>query len=199
MGGRRVILLAAIALSTLLANGASRLRASALAFLGVSLVANTIALSVTTWTQFGVLLSAGLVASAILYVAARDSSYGEDPGWRLWAATLIAAAATPAAFTSFRTITGETADLPLFAPDTGNVILQAAAFWLISSGTAIMVTARRAVRTTLGALLMITGVQLLIRLAPGPQLAFTIGVAWLEVLIALTGAFLIVNERAVRE
>lgn len=194
-----MILLAAVAIATLLANGATRLRASALAFLGVSLVANAIVLSVTTWTQFAVLLSAGLVAAAVLFIAARDGDYGEDPGWRLWAATLIAAAATPAAFTSFRTITGEASDLPIFGADSGNVIVQVAAFWLISSGTAILVTARRAVRTTLGALLMITGVQLLIRLAPGPQLAFTIGVAWLEVLIALTGAFLIVNERAVRE
>lgn len=194
-----MILLAAVALTTLMANSAARLRAAALAFLAVSLVANVIALSVTTWTQFGVLLSAGLVAATILFVAARDSDYGEDPGWRVWAATLIASAATPAAFSSFRTVTAETADLPVFGADAGNVILQVAAFWLISSGIAILVTARRAVRSTLGALLMVTGVQLLIRLAPGPQLAFTVGVAWLEVLIALTGAFLIVNERAARE
>jgi hypothetical protein len=194
-----VILLAAVAITTLMANAATRLRRGALAFLAVALVANVIALSVTTFTQFAVLASASLVAAAILYVAARDGDYGEDPGWRLWAATLIAAAATPAAFTSFRTVTGEAADLPMLTPDAGNVITQVAAFWLISSGVAILVTARRAVRTTLGALLMITGVQLLIRLAPGPQLAFTIGIAWLEVLVALTGAFLIVNERAVRE
>lgn len=192
-------LLAAIAITTLLVNGASRLRATALAFLAVSLVADLIAFSVTTLPQLAVLMSAGLVAAAILYVAARDGDYGEDPGWRLWAATLIAAAATPAAFTSFRTITSDAAELPLFGTDVGNVIVQVAAFWLLSSGTAILVTARRAVRTSLGALLMVTGVQLLIRLAPGPQLAFTIGVAWLEVFIALTGAFLIVNERAVRE
>lgn len=192
-------LLAAIAITTLLANGATRLRSIALAFLAVSLVSNAIALGVTTLSQLAVLMSAGLVAAAILYVAARDGEYGEDPGWRLWAATLIAAIATPAAFTSFRTITSEVTDLPLFGADVGNVIVQVSAFWLLSSGTAILVTARRAVRTSLGALLMVTGVQLLIRLAPGPQLAFTIGVAWLEVFIALTGAFLIVNERAVRE
>lgn len=194
-----MILLAAVAITTLLANGATRLRASALAFLAVSLVANAIALSVTTLPQAGVLVSASLVAAAILYVAARDGRYGEDPGWRLWAATLIAASSTPLAFTSFRTITSEAGPLPIFGTDPGNAIVQVAAFWLLSSGMAILVTARRAVRTTLGALLMVTGVQLLIRLAPGPQLAFTIGLAWLEVLIALTGAFLIVNERAVRE
>lgn len=194
-----MILLAAVALTTLLANGATRLRASALAFLAVSGVANAIALSVTTLPQAGVLMSASLVVTAILYVAARDGRYGEDPGWRLWAATLIAATATPLAFASFRTITSEAGPLPVFGTDPGNAIVQVAAFWLLSSGMAILVTARRAVRTTLGALLMVTGVQLLIRLAPGPQLAFTIGLAWLEVLIALTGAFLIVNERAVRE
>jgi len=194
-----MILLAAVAITTLLANGATRLRASALAFLAVSGVANAIALSVTTLPQAGVLMSASLVVTAILYVAARDGRYGEDPGWRLWAASLIAATATPLAFTSFRTITSEAGPLPIFGTDPGNAIVQVAAFWLLSSGMAILVTARRAVRTTLGALLMVTGVQLLIRLAPGPQLAFTIGLAWLEVLIALTGAFLIVNERAVRE
>jgi hypothetical protein len=37
------------------------------------------------------------------------------------------------------------------------------------------------------------------RYAPGPQLELTIAVAWLEVTVALTGAFLIVNERAMRE
>ena len=194
-----MILLAAVAITTLLANGTTRLRASALAFLAVSGVANAIALSVTTLPQAGVLMSASLVVTAILYVAARDDRYGEDPGWRLWAASLIAATATPLAFTSFRTITSEAGPLPIFGTDPGNAIVQVAAFWLLSSGMAILVTARRAVRTTLGALLMVTGVQLLIRLAPGPQLAFTIGLAWLEVLIALTGAFLIVNERAVRE
>jgi hypothetical protein len=55
------------------------------------------------------------------------------------------------------------------------------------------------VRTTLGALVMLTGVQLLVRLAPGPQIELTVAVAWLQVVVALTGAFLIVNERALRE
>jgi hypothetical protein len=162
-------------------------------------VTNAIAAGVTTLPQLAVITSAGLVASAILFVAARDGEYGEDPGWRVWAATLIAAIATPLAFASFRTITSEVTDLPLLGADVGNVIVQVSAFWLLSSGTAILVTARGAVRASLGALLMVTGVQLLIRIAPGPQLALTILVAWLEVVIALTGAFLIVNERAVRE
>lgn len=194
-----MVLLAAVALTTLLANGAARLRRVALAFLGVTLAANAIASSVTTLTQIAVLATGGLVASVILYVAARDGEYGEDPGWRLWAATLIATIATPLAFTSFRTTTAAVTDLPLLGADAGNVIVQVSAFWLLSSGTAILVTARGAVRTSLGALLMVTGVQLLIRLAPGPQLALSLGTAWLQVIVALTGAFLIVNERAQRE
>ncbi len=194
-----MILLAAVALTTLIANGATRLRFAALAFFAVSIAANLIAAGATTAAQVAVLAAAGLAASGILFVAARDGEYGEDPGWRLWVATLIAATATPAAFVSFRTITSEVPELTLFAPDTGSVVVQVAAFWLLSSGTAILVTARSAVRTSLGALLMLTGVQLLMRYAPGPQLELTIAVAWVEVMVALTGAFLIVNERAVRE
>jgi hypothetical protein len=79
------------------------------------------------------------------------------------------------------------------------VTQEAAAFWLLSSGVAILLTARGAVRGSLGALLMITGTQLLVRLVPGPQFAYTLMLAWLQVVVALAGAFLIVNERAVRE
>ena len=46
---------------------------------------------------------------------------------------------------------------------------------------------------------MITGVELLIRLLAVPQLGLTLLLAWIEVVVALAGAFLIVNERAVRE
>lgn len=194
-----MVLLAAVALTTLLANGATRLRFTALAFLAVSVAANVIAAGATTAAQVAVLAVAGLAASGILLVAARDGDYGEDPGWRLWVATLIAALATPAAFVSFRTITTDVPELALFASDDASVVVQVAAFWLLASGTAILVTARGAVRTSLGALLMLTGVQLLMRYAPGPQLELTIAVAWVEVVVALTGAFLIVNERAVRE
>ena len=194
-----MVLLAAVALTTLVANAATRLRFTALAFFAVSIAANVVAAGATTAAQVAVLAVAGLAASGILFVAARDEDYGEDPGWRLWVATLIAAVATPAAFASFRTVTTDVPDLALFTPESGTVVVQVAAFWLLSSGTAILVTARRAVRTSLGALLMLTGVQLLMRYAPGPQLELTIAVAWLEVVVALTGAFLIVNERAMRE
>ena len=46
---------------------------------------------------------------------------------------------------------------------------------------------------------MINGVQLLVRLTPDARLGLTLMLAWLELVIALAGAFLIVNERAVRE
>jgi hypothetical protein len=194
-----MVLLAAVALTTLIANAATRLRFTALAFFAVSIAANVIAAGSTTAAQVAVLAAAGLAAAGILFIAARDAEYGEDPGWRLWAATLIAAIATPAAFVSFRTVTTQEPEIAAFSFENASAIVQVAAFWLLSSGMAILVTARRAVRTSLGALLMLTGVQLLMRYAPGPQLELTIAVAWVEVMVALTGAFLIVNERAVRE
>ncbi|MGH2499583.1 MAG: hypothetical protein ACRDF0_05775 [Candidatus Limnocylindria bacterium] len=193
-----MILLGAIALVTLAANGATRLRSAAVAFFFVALVANVIAASVTSPAQLAIAGCAGLVAAALLYVAARDDEYGEDPGWRLWLATVVAAAATSAAFTAFRTAVGEGAALPLFGPDASGLTVQVSAFWLLSSGVAVLLTAAGATRMTLGALLMITGVQLLVRIAPGPQLASTLLLSWLEVVLALAGAFLIVNQRAVR-
>lgn len=192
-------LLALLALATLVANGSSRLRASALAFVVVSVAANAITLSSAPIGQVAVLACAGLVAGAILYVAAGDPVYGEDPEWRVWVATALAAIATPLALATLRTAGTEPVPMPLFAGDEQGAAAQTAAFWLMSSGIAVLVTARGAVRASLGALLMTTGVQLLVQLAPGPQLPLNLLVAWLEVVIALTGAFLVVNERALRE
>ena len=139
------------------------------------------------------------MAAAVLYVAARDRRYGEDPGWRLWLATVVAATTTAAAFAFLRTTANEEVRISLLGEDPSGVTQEAAAFWLLSSGVAILLTARGAVRGSLGALLMITGTQLLVRLVPGPQFAYALMLAWLEVVVALAGAFLIVNERAVRE
>lgn len=192
-------LLALIAILTLAANGARQLRFGAVAFLAVAVTASVMAAGGATRMQLAIEVSAAVCAAGLLYVAARDRSYGEEPGWRLWGATIVAAAATPAAFASFRTATSETPQVPLFAADPGGVTVQVAAFWLISSGVAILLTARTAVRMSIGALLMITGVQLLVRLATGPQLAPTLLFAWVEVVIALVGAFLVINERVLRE
>lgn len=194
-----MILLALIALATLAANGATRLRHGALAFLVVSLAATWIASATASPGQSAVTACAGLVAAAVMYVAAGRGSYGEEPGWRLWVATVVAAAATPAAFAAFRTIAGESGALPMFGPDPTGVAVQVAAFWLLSSGMAILLTARSAVRMSIGALLMITGVQLLVRLIGGPQLVNTLLFAWLQVTVALVGSFLIVNERGIRD
>jgi len=194
-----MILLAVIALATLAANGAAQLRNAAAAFLAVSLTATWIAAGSASPGQLAVAACAGLVSAALLYVAAGDGAYGEEPGWRLWAATIVAAAATPAAFASFRTVSGDAPALPLFGADSAGVTVQVAAFWLLSSGIAILLTARSAVRMSVGALLMITGVQLLVRLVSGSQLTYTLLFSWLEVVVALVGAFLVVNERAARE
>jgi hypothetical protein len=193
-----VIYLGLIALATLFASSLTRLRSIALAFVGVAFIASLIALAAATATQVAVTAAAGVAAAGILFVAARDRTYGEDPGWRLWLGTFTAAIVTPLAYASFRTITGEPAALPMFQDGSG-VVVEVAGTWLLSSGVAIMLTARSTVRVSLAALVMVTGVQLLARLAPEPRLATTLALAWLEVVVALTGAYLIVNERAVRD
>jgi hypothetical protein len=193
-----MIYLALIALTTLAANGARQLRYIAVGLAAVTATATVIGASVATVPELAVSGCAGLVAAGILFVAAGDGRYGEDPGWRLWAATFVAAIVTPVAYASFRTISGETASLaPLESPS--EVIIEVAGIWLLSSGTAILLTARTAVRVSLAALLMISGVQLLVRLTPDARLGLTLILAWLEVVIALAGAFLVVNERAARQ
>lgn len=190
--------LALIALATLIANGGRQLRFIAIAFAGVSVIADAIASGVSPASQLAVTAAAGFVAAGILFVAARDNAFGEDPGWRLWLGTFTAAIATPIAYASFRTVAGEPAALPLLEDGSG-VIVEVAGIWLLSSGVAILLTARSAVRTALAGLVMITGVQLLARLLPGSHLTSSLVLAWLEVVVALGGAFLIVNERAVLE
>jgi len=194
-----VIALGIVALATLAANGSRQLRYSAFALLGVSLAANAVSAGQLTMWELAVEGCGALVAFGVLYVAARDRTYGEDPGWRLWVATVVAAAATAACFATLRTASSELVTVPLIGEDPSGVTAQVAAFWLISSGIAILVTARTPVRGSLGALLMVTGVELLVRLLNVPQLGLTLLLAWIQAVIALAGAFLIVNERVVRE
>ena len=194
-----MIALGLVAVTVLAANGAARLRRAAGAFFIVSLAADAVGASATSPALLAVAACAGLVAAAILYVAAGDATYGEEPGWRLWMATLVGAGATAAAFASFRTVgTAETVP-PLLGDDPAGVTIEVAAFWLLSSGVAILLSARSAVRSTLGALLMTSGVQLLVRLSGGPHLALSLLTAWLQVVVALAGAYLIVNERVTRD
>jgi hypothetical protein len=194
-----VIALGIVALATLAANGSRQLRYSAFALLGVSLAANAVSAGQLSIWEVAVEGCGALVAFGVLYVAARDRTYGEDPGWRLWVATVVAAAATAACFATLRTASSDVVTVPLIGEDPSGVTAQVAAFWLISSGVAILVTSRTPVRGSLGALLMVTGVQLLVRLLNVPQLGLTLLLAWIEAVFALAGAFLIVNERVVRE
>ena len=193
-----MIYLGLIAIATLIANSATRLRLIAITFVGIAAVAGLIASATAPLPEVAVTAVAGVTAAGILFVAARDGRYGEDPGWRLWLGTFTAAIVTPIAYASFRTVTSESAPLPLLQDGSG-VIVEVAGTWLLSSGIAIMLTARSAVRVSLAALVLVTGVQLLARLSPEPPLAATLALAWLEVVVALAGAFLIVNERAVRD
>lgn len=194
-----MLMLLLVSVATLAANSARQLRYIAIAFLGAALAANLFpGPSVSLW-QVGVGATAALVSGVVLYIAARDRRYGEDPGWRLWVATIVAASTTAAAFAYLRTTATVDVRLTLIGEDPSGVTREAAAFWLLSSGLAILLTARGPVRGSLGALLMLTGTQLLVQLAPGPQLAFTLLLSWLQVVVALCGAFLILNDRAARE
>ena len=194
-----MLMLSLVALATLAANGARQLRFTAIAFFGVSLAAHLLSGPESSVAEVAVTACAALVSAAVLYIAARDRRFGEDPGWRLWIATVVAASATAAAFAFLRTTATEDVRITVLGNDPSGVTQEAAAFWLLSSGIAILLTARGAVRGSLGALLMLTGAQLLVELAPGPQMAFTLLLSWLQVVVALCGAFLILNERAVRE
>jgi len=194
-----VLELGFIAVTVLAANSAARLRRMAGSFFLVALAADLIGSRDTSPALIAVAACAGLAAAAILYIAARDDEYGEDPGWRLWVATIVAAAATSAAYAAFRTTAPTGAAPTLFGEGQTGAVIEVASFWLLSSGVAIMLTAQGAVRGTLGALLMTTGVQLLLRLSEGPHLSLSLFAAWLQVIVALAGAFLIVNERAVRD
>src|SRR5207302_4212014 len=126
---------------------ATRLRLIAIAFVGIAAVAALIASAAAPVPQVAVTATAGLTSAGILFVAARDGTYGEDPGWRLWLGTFTAAIVTPLAYASFRTISGEPTALPLLQDGSG-VVVEVAGTWLLSSGVAIMLTARSAVRAS---------------------------------------------------
>src|SRR5206468_11682982 len=91
LGGALMLALGLVAIGTLAANGARQLRFTALAFFGVALAAQLLGGPSIALSQIGPTATAALVAAAVLYVAARDRRYGEDPGWRLWLATVVAA------------------------------------------------------------------------------------------------------------
>ncbi len=152
------------------------------AFVGSSLL--TIGLAPRS--EIALAISAALAAVVILYLAARDTSFGEDPAWRVWPAIAISATATALAFRVFAT------------PDV-HEYLQLSAFWLLAVGLGILLTARGPVRAVLGALLMLTGTQEVLRFEEGEHLAITIAFAWLQVILALVGAHLIRSQHELDE
>ena len=194
-----MIQLAAVAITVLAENGASRLRRIAGAFFLVALAADWVAASSVPLSLLIVTACSGTVAATILYIAARDDRYGEDPAWRLWMATIVAAVATATAYAWFRGIVLEESVPSLFSFESSGVTTMVGAFWLVSSGIAILLSARTPIRGTLVALLMTSGIQLLLRLHGGPYLSLMLLAAWLQVIVALAGSFLIVNERAMRD
>ncbi len=71
-----MLLLAIVAITTLAANSARQLRYMAIAFFGVALAAHLIDDGSLAAAQVVVSATAALVASAILFIAARDRRYG---------------------------------------------------------------------------------------------------------------------------
>lgn len=161
----------------------SRLRLATLGLLAQFAAANALSAGLAPRVEVTLLGAAGLAAVVILYLAARDNAFGEEPGWRVWTAIGIALVATTLAFGVFKS-----SEVDLY--------LQLAAFWLVSVGLGILLAARTPVRVVLGALLMFSGTQLALRFEPGPHLGLTVAFSWVEVLLTLVGAFLIINRRA---
>lgn len=177
---------AVVVAATLWVLAARRLRLATLGLLGQFVAANALSAQLAPRYELALLGAAALAATVILYVAARDNDFGEDPGWRLWPAMALAAVAATLAFR-------------VFASPEVDPYLQLSAFWLLASGLGVLLTARTPVRSVLGALLMLSGTDLVLRFEPGARLGLTVVFAWVELLLALIGAFLIVNQRALEE
>ncbi len=169
--------------STLWILATSRLRIAALGLLVQFAAANALSASVVPRNELVLLGAAALASALTLYVAARDGTYGEDPGWRVWPAVAISGVGTAVAFAVFRSAQVD-------------AYFQLAAFWLLASGLGILFTARTAARLAVGALVMLSGTQLVLHFGGGSQLGLTIVFAWTELLLTLVGAFLVVNQRA---
>lgn len=163
-----------------------QLRLATLGLLAAFAASNVLTTGLAPRSEVTLSGTAALAATVILYLAARDGNFGEDPGWRVWPAIAISAIATTLAF-------------HVFATRDADLYLQLSAFWLIAVGLGILITARGPVRAVLGALLMLEGTQEVLRFEPGAHLSTTIGFAWLEVLLALIGAYLIEKQRGLDE
>jgi hypothetical protein len=175
-----------VVLSSFVVLATRQLRLTAIGLLGVFVGSNVLTLGLAPRAEVSLSGTASLAAAVILYLAARDGGFGEDPGWRVWPALGISAIATTLAYR-------------LFATAETDAYLQLVAFWLLAIGLAVLLSARGPVRTVLGALLMISGTLDVVRFQPGPHLAASVAFAWLEVLLALVGTYLIEQQHAIEE
>ena len=123
-----MLMLALVAIATLAANGARQLRYTAIAFLGVALAAHLLGGPSLSLAQVAVTATAAITTAGILFIAARDGRFGEDPSWRLWVATVVAASATAGAFAFLRTTSNEEVRITLLGDDPSGVTHEAAAF-----------------------------------------------------------------------
>lgn len=163
-----------------------QLRVAALGLLAVLVASDVVTIGQAPRAEITLSGAAALAAAATLYLAARDLSFGEDPAWRVWPAIAISAIATTLAYRVFA------------SPDV-DPYLQLSAFWLLAIGLGVLLTARGPVRANVGVLLMVAGTLAVTRFQPGPHLATSIAFAWLEVHLALIGAFLIDHQRALEK
>jgi hypothetical protein len=163
-----------------------QLRLASVGLIAVFAAGNALVIGQTPRAEITLSGAAALAAAAVLYLAAGDASFGEEPGWRVWPAIAISAITTTLAYR-------------LFFSREVDPYLQLSAFWLLAIGLGILVAARGPVRAVVGSLLMLTGTLDVVRFQPGPHLATSVGFAWLEVVLTLVGAYLIVLQRTVEE
>ena len=163
-----------------------QLRLASLGLLAVFIASNTLLTGQTPRSEITLSTAAGIAAAVLLAVAARDASFGEEPGWRVWPAIAISAIGATLAYRVF------------FSADI-DTYLQLSAFWLLAIGLGILIAAQGPVRAVVGSLLMLTGTLEVVRFEPGPHLATSIVFAWVYVALALVGAYLIGLQRSVEE
>lgn len=181
-----MIAAAVVVVSTLWILATRQLRLATLGLLAQFVAANALSARLAPRYEIVLLGAASLAAAVTLYVAARDNEFGEDPGWRVWPALAVSGVAATLGFR-------------IFASSEIDQYLQLSAFWLIAAGLGVLLTARTPVRSVLGALLMLSGTDLVLRFEPGARLGLTVAFAWAEVVLALVGAFLVVNRRVLEE
>jgi hypothetical protein len=180
------MLMVVAVLATLWTMSVRPLRLALLGLLAQFAAASSLSANALPRAEVLLIGAASLGAVIVLYIAAGDGSFGEEPGWRIWPTLAAAAVATVIAFN-------------VLSSTEVDRFLQVTAFWLLAAGMSTLLGARTAVRMVVGGMLMLSGTQLVLRFQPGSHLALSTLFAWVELIIALAGAFLIVNQRALEE